>query len=39
MENDEEEDHLGAVVWNSMCLLQTKEWINEDKLPVELNDL
>lgn len=39
MEEDEEEDHLGAVVWNAMCLLQTKEWINNDKLPVELNDL
>ena len=39
IEEDEEEDHLGAVGWNAMCLLQTKEGINNDKLPVELNDL
>ena len=39
MEKDESEDHLGAVVWNAMCLLQTNQWINEGKLPSDLNDL
>ena len=37
VDNDYSEDHLSAVIWNSMCLYQTKEWINEDKLPASLN--
>ena len=39
MEGDESEDHGGALIWNAMCLIQTKEWINQDKLPASLNDL
>lgn len=39
MENDQAEDHGGAVIWNAMCLVQTKKWIEEGKLPSELNDL
>tara|TARA_R100000278_G_scaffold22077_3_gene20808 strand:- start:211 stop:588 length:378 start_codon:yes stop_codon:yes gene_type:complete len=39
VDNDYSEDHLSAVIWNSMCLYQTKEWINEDKLPASLNDI
>lgn len=39
MENDQAEDHGGAVIWNAMCLIQTKKWIEEGKLPSELNDL
>tara|TARA_R100001463_G_scaffold12073_1_gene33301 strand:- start:1475 stop:1594 length:120 start_codon:yes stop_codon:yes gene_type:complete len=39
MEGCEEEDHLGAVIWNSMCLQQTDEWIKEGKLPPELRDI
>ncbi len=39
MEGCDKEDHGGAVVWNAMCLIQTKEWIKQGKLPEELNDL
>ena len=39
MENDQAEDHGGAVIWNAMCLVQTKKWIEQGKLPSELNDL
>lgn len=39
IEADETEDHGGAIIWNAMCLVQTKEWINQDKLPPHLNDL
>lgn len=39
MEDDQAEDHGGAVIWNAMCLIQTKQWIKEGKLPKELNDL
>lgn len=39
MEDDQSEDHGGAVIWNAMCLIQTKKWISEGKLPEELNDL
>jgi hypothetical protein len=39
MEDDQSEDHGGAVIWNAMCLIQTKKWISEGKLPSELNDL
>lgn len=39
MEDDQSEDHGGAVIWNAMCLIQTKKWISEGKLPDELNDI
>jgi hypothetical protein len=39
MEERYDEDHGGAIVWNAMCLIQTREWIREGKLPEELNDL
>ena len=39
MEDDDKEDHGGAIVWNAMCLLQTKKWIEEGHLPQELNDI
>ncbi len=39
MEGDETEDHAGAIIWNAMCLTQTKKWIETGKLPKELNDL
>tara|TARA_Y100001938_G_C8047858_1_gene409973 strand:- start:1068 stop:1430 length:363 start_codon:yes stop_codon:yes gene_type:complete len=35
----QEEDHLGAVIWNSMCLAQTQKWIETGRLPGELDDL
>jgi len=39
IEDDTAEDHAGAIVWNAMCLIQTKEWIEKGKLPETLNDL
>jgi hypothetical protein len=39
MEGDTTEDHDGAVIWNAMCLVQTKKWIEEGLLPADLNDL
>lgn len=39
MEKDNTEDHGGAVIWNAMCLIQTKKWIDEGRLPMELDDL
>ena len=39
MEGDASEDHLGAIIWNAMCLTQTKKWIDMGKLPAELDDL
>ena len=35
----EEEDHLGAVIWNAMCLQQTDTWIRKGKLPLKLKDI
>ena len=39
MEDDDAEDHGGAVIWNAMCLVQTLEWVKQGKLPNEINDL
>lgn len=39
MKEKQDEDHGAAVIWNAMCLYQTREWIREGKLPEELNDL
>lgn len=39
LDNETDEDHLGAIIWNAVCLAQTKYWIDTDKLPKELNDL
>lgn len=39
MEDDKAEDHGGAVIWNAMCLVQTKDWIDQGKLPTELDDI
>jgi hypothetical protein len=39
LEGDTTEDHAGAIIWNAMCLTQTKKWVDEGKLPSELNDL
>ena len=36
-ENDE--DHLAAVLWNVVCLMETARRIEEGKLPPELHDL
>lgn len=39
MDKDTTEDHLGAVIWNAMCLNQTDAWIKDGTLPEDLNDL
>ena len=39
MEDDEAEDHGGAVIWNAMCLVQTLEWVKQGKLPKDIDDL
>jgi len=33
------EDHLAAAAWNALCFIQTEHWINEGKLPKELDDM
>lgn len=33
------EDHLSALIWNAMCLIETQELIKQGKLPKELDDL
>lgn len=39
MDGDKAEDHGGAIIWNAMCLVQTKDWIEQGKLSEELDDL
>ena len=39
MEGDTAEDHGGAIIWNAMCLVDTKKRIEDGELPKELNDL
>ena len=39
MDADEAEDHLSAVIWNAMCLYETKDRIDEEVLPEHLNDI
>lgn len=35
----EDEDHLAAIAWNALCIIETQELINRNKLPKEINDL
>jgi hypothetical protein len=39
MEEDRAEDHLSAVIWNAMCLYETKNMIDKGELPKDLYDL
>ena len=39
MEGDDSEDHLGAVIWNAVCLSETWDMIDNDELPDTLNDI
>ena len=39
MEDDDKEDHAGAIIWNAMSLVQTDEWIKNGKLPKSLDDI
>jgi len=36
---DRTEDHLAACCWNCFSYIQTEQWIQEDKLPPELDDI
>tara|TARA_R100001163_G_C5054958_1_gene191465 strand:+ start:1383 stop:1733 length:351 start_codon:yes stop_codon:yes gene_type:complete len=38
-DNDQTEDHFGAVLWNMSCWLWTKKQIEKGNLPKELNDI
>jgi hypothetical protein len=39
MENDDTEDHLGAIIWNAVCLSETMDLIADGELPIELEDI
>jgi hypothetical protein len=39
MDGDTSEDHGGAIIWNSLCLVETQKMIDKGLLPAELNDL
>lgn len=36
---DSSEDHLSAVIWNALCLIESQELISRGKLPKDLDDL
>ena len=39
MEGDESEDHLGAVIWNAVCLSETYDMVANDEIAYELYDI
>lgn len=39
MEGDATEDHLGAIIWNAVCLSETHDMIRNYELPEELEDI
>jgi hypothetical protein len=39
MEQDDTEDHLGAIIWNAVCLSETMDMITDGDLPIELEDI
>ena len=39
MQGDLSEDHGGAVIWNAMCLVETRKMIDNGDLPEHLDDL
>ena len=39
MDGDDTEDHLGAVIWNAVCLSETWDMIADGDLPIELEDI
>jgi len=38
-DNDQSEDHFGAVMWNMACWLWTRNKIKAGELPAELDDI
>ena len=39
LDGETDEDHLGAITWNALCMSETYDMIGEGKLPQGLNDL
>ena len=39
MAEDQTEDHLGAIIWNAVCLSETFDMIEEEELPDTLYDI
>lgn len=39
LENDDTEDHLGAIIWNAVCLSETMDMIADGDLPIDLEDI
>jgi len=39
LEGQNDEDHASAVAWNIFSYVATLEWIEQGKLPLELDDL
>lgn len=39
MDNEKDEDHLAAVIWNAVALSHIYDKIQEGELPEDLNDL
>ena len=39
LEGQTNEDHAAAMAWNAMAFISTKHWIDEGKLPKELDDI
>jgi hypothetical protein len=39
MEGDDTEDHLGAVIWNAVCLSETWDMISDGDLSLDLEDI
>jgi hypothetical protein len=35
---EKDEDHAAAAIWNIACYIQTEKWIEQGKLPKELDD-
>ena len=39
MDGDRTEDHLGAIIWNAVCLSETDDMIYEGELSNDLDDI
>jgi hypothetical protein len=39
MEGDNTEDHLGAIIWNAVCLSETVDMIDNQELTCDLYDI
>lgn len=39
MDGDQTEDHLGAIIWNAVCLSETDDMITDGELSIDLADI